>query len=472
MAVGVIYTALSKYSGLLISLIISAILARLLTPNDFGVVAIATVLITFFRIFSDLGFGPAIVQFKNLSKVDISNIYSFTVYLGLALAIIFYLLSYSISAIYKNEQLINVCKLLSISVLFSTLNIVPNALLMKAKNFRFVAIRTVTIQILVGIISIITAFYGWGVYALLLSSILSSIFIYIANYRKSPVKFNITTDIESIKKVASYSVYQFLFSLQNFFTRNLDKLLIGKFFGMNLLGYYEKSYRLMLLPVQNITDVITPVMHPVFSDIQNDSQRQMKGFLHVTRLLGLIGFPLSAFLFFASKELVLIVFGPQWESSIPVFKILSFTVGLQMMGSTHGSIFQASNNTKALFYIGLINTIINLTGLLIGIYFGGTIESVATMMLVTFIIGLWNYNVMFKIIFHSSSLPFYKSMILPLILAGIIFTALFFVSPLIDNMNLFSTLLIKASISASLFFGYLLVTKDTDLFLLINKIQH
>ena len=117
---------------------------------------------------------------------------------------------------------------------------------------------------------------------------------------------------------------------------------------MNSLGYYEKSYRLMMLPLQNITHVISPVMHPVFSNFQDDPLKLALSYEKVIRILAFIGFPLSVLLWFCAKEITLILFGDQWLPSVPVFQILSLSVGIQIILSTSGSIYQAANdnNTK------------------------------------------------------------------------------------------------------------------------------
>lgn len=270
LASGVFYTAISKYTGIFISLIVTAILARLLSPDEFGVVAVATVIITFFGIFTDLGISPAIIQNKELKEKDLSNIFSFTIFGGILLSVLFFISSWMIGNYYKNETLITICQLLSINLLFSALNIVPNALLYKDKLFRYIALRSLIVQLIGGFLSVIAALANAGLYALIINPIFSSIFIFIISYRKKPQQISFTLGLVSIKKILTFSSYQFLFNVINYFSRNLDKLLIGRYMSMGELGYYEKSYRLMMLPLQNITHVISPVMHPVFSEMQDD----------------------------------------------------------------------------------------------------------------------------------------------------------------------------------------------------------
>ncbi len=395
---GFIYTAFAKYSGILISLAVTAVLSRMLPPEDFGVIAVASVFIVFFGIFSDMGLSAAIVQKRNLSVSDLKSLFSYTLFLGVILAVIFFFSSWLIARFYDDSQLIAVCQILSVNVLFATWSIVPNGLLLRDKQFKFIGVRTISVQIILAVISILAAYAGMGIFALLINPVGGSILIFILSYIKSPVGLTFHPRLESVKKIASYSSYTFGFSLINYFTRNLDKLLIGKVFGMIPLGYYEKSYKLMLLPVQNLTHVITPVLHPVLADYQDDTSQQINKYLKLINVLSLVGFPVTAFLYFTAEPLVILIFGQQWMPSVPVFKILSLSVGLQITGSTIGAFLQATNKTKQLFILGTLNTISNVIGLVIGAYVIGSVEGVAWMFVAMMYFGLWNLWYIAKVV--------------------------------------------------------------------------
>ena len=374
---GVFYTAIAKYSGIIISLVVAGILARLLSPDDFGIVAIATVIISFFAIFTDMGLSPAIIQNKALTQDDLTNIYSFTFWTGIAVALLFFIASWPISAYYDSPILRTLCQLLSINLFFASVNIVPGALFYKNKEFKFIAIRSFVIQITAGTGAVIAALSGAGLYALLITPIVSSILIYIISFHRYPQHLRMTLGLSSIRKIFSYSVYQFLFNVICYFSRNLDKLLIGKHMGMSDLGYYEKSYRLMMLPLQNITQVVTPVMHPIFSDFQDDKMKLATSYERIIRFLAFIGLPLSVLLFFTAEEVTLIIFGNQWLPSVAVFRILALSVGIQIILSSSGSIFQAAGDTRSLFICGLFSSTLNVAGIVLGIFYFGTLTAIA-----------------------------------------------------------------------------------------------
>lgn len=467
---GIFYTAIAKYSSIFIALIVTGVLSRLLTSDDFGIVAIATVIISFFNIFTDIGLSPAIVQKKELTEKDLSNIFSFTLWVGIAISILFYLFSWLIGAYYESYTLTKLCQLLAINLFFASANIVPNALFYKNKEFKFIAKRTFSIQISAGVISIAVAFMGGGLYALLINPILSSILLFAISFRKYPQKARFTLGLESIRKIFSYSAYQFMFNIINYFSRNLDKLLIGKHMGMSPLGYYEKSYRTMMLPLQNITQVITPVMHPIFSDYQNDLNKLALSYEKIVRFLSFIGFPLSAILFFTASEIIQILYGSQWQPSIPVFEILALSVGVQIVLSSSGSIFQAANDTRSMFICGLFSATLNVTGIAIGIFFFKSLEAIAWCLCITFTLNfLQCYWMMYKVTFKRNIFLFFRQLISPLVVTILLSIILYATSYILSEQHILVSITTKGTIFIIIFICYIQFTKEYNIF---SKITH
>lgn len=461
---GVFYTALAKYSGIIVSLVIAGILARLLSPDDFGIVAIATVIIAFFGIFTDMGVSPAIIQNKTLTEGDLTNIFSFTFWTGIVVSLLFFAASWPISIYYNSPILRTLCQLLSINLFFASANIVPGALFYKNKEFKFIAIRSFVIQITSGAGAVTAALYGAGLYALIISPIISSVLIFAISFHRYPQRLHATLGLQSIRKIFSYSAYQFLFNVICYFSRNLDKLLIGKYMNMSALGYYEKSYRLMMLPLQNITQVITPVMHPIFSDFQNDQERLASSYERIVKILAFIGLPLSVLLFFTAKEITLIIFGDQWLPSIPVFQILSLSVGIQIILSSSGSIFQAAGDTRSLFVCGLFSSILNVTGILLGIFYYDTLTAVATCITITFTINFIQcYWMMYRITFKRNFLLFARQLVSPIIVSLLVALCLLPLYHIMGGINIFITLIVKSIISLIIFGVYIQMTGTYDI---------
>lgn len=370
---GVFYTSIAKYIGLFVSLLITFILARLLTPEDFGVIAIAYMIINFINLLTDFGFGPAIVQIE-LDDRDIGSLFSLTTIVGAIAGLIVFFVATPISIYYANDALVGIVRILALNVLFASLNTVPYALLLKAKRFKSIAIRTLITQIGAGIIAVTLAYFGYGVYSLAVQSIIGVILGFAFNYYCAPIKVGIPVYKNTVRKVFSFSIYQFLASVFQFFTKDIDKPIVGRFFNMQLLGYYEKSYRLMQLPVGNLSSVFAPVMQPVFRDFRDNMIEMKNKYGKLLEYMSIVSFPLSVFLFFEASDLILLCYGKQWINAIEPFRMLSFSVGFQILLMTTGPLCQSCGKVKVMFINNLVEFVIVIASLLVGIYF----ESIRT----------------------------------------------------------------------------------------------
>ncbi len=440
---GVAYTAIAKYLNILVSLVVTAILARLLYPEDFGIIAIATVFIGLITLLTGSGLSPAIIQRQNLNKSEIESLFSFTLYLSLIATLIFYFSIPVISKFYNSRILENICYLLLINVFFSVINIVPNALLFKDKKFKYIAIRTIVVQSSLGILSVIGAYFGLGVYALLVNPIIGSILLFAVSYRCYKIKLRLQFDLLVVREVLPYSIFQVGFNILNFTYRNVDKILIGRYFGMNELGFYEKSYRLMMLPLENFSNVINPVLHPLLSEYQNTPTFIFDKYKKLTRYFGYVGFILTSFCFVNANNIVLILFGEKWIPSISIFRILSLSIGLQVIQSAVGAVFQATGNVKLLFYSGFFSFIITCSAIIVGIICKNIIY-LATFLVIAFFISFFIYHyVLVHNVMRESLWSFLSSLIKPLI-CGLIMGAVLFFTKVI---NLTSNIYIEFALS-------------------------
>lgn len=392
-----IINAIGKYSKVLLGIIVEVVLARLLTPHDYGIVAVITVFTTFFMVLSDMGLGTAVIQRKDLTKYDIDQLYTFSVYIAFILAIVFYIFSFVISSFYENVIYIRIGHLLSISLFFNTLNMVPNGVLNRQKLFVTIAIRTLVVYTIAAIITIIVAYLGARYYALVFQTILTSILTFFWNIKTTKLKFKIKYDNRPLKSVANYSGFQFAFNLLNYFSRNLDSLLAGRFIGSTLLGYYNKAYTLMQYPISNLTGVITPVLHPILSDYQNNKDILYEKYMQVVKLLTAVGIWAEAICIFAGSEIIYIMYGNKWNNSVICFQLLAISIATQMINSSSGAAFQALSNTRLLFIQGILNTFITVVAIIVGVFYGKTIYALALYVSLSF---LANFIVSFFFLVH------------------------------------------------------------------------
>lgn len=460
---GVFYNGLARYSNVVVSIIIGATLARLLTPEEFGVVAILTVFIAFFNLLSSFGISAAIVQNKTLSDSDNSSIFSLTFILGLFFSLLFYFSAPLIASFYNNPVLIDLTRLMSLAIFFNTIKIVPHALAMKDLRFKEIGIITVIVHIITGVAAIILAYNGFSYYALVINAIMNGVLLFGFYFYLAPVKPIFGIKKNAIRKIAKFSTYQFLFQFINYFAGNADNLLIGKFFSTSALGFYEKAYKLMMLPVQNLTFVITPVLHPILSEYQNNKKVIYETYYKIVKILAIIGFPLSIFLFFSSTEIVNIMYGSQWVESIPVFRYLALAVGIQVVLSSTGSIFQATDRTDLLFLSGLLSTILVLLGIFYGLFIGESLVAIGQGILLAFSINMFQafYLLVAKSL-ENSFLKFLRVFIFPAILSLGIAISLYLSNYFLTFENHLLSIMYKFVV-ASITFGLILFASKENL---------
>ena len=258
----------------------------------------------------------------------------------------------------------------------------------------------------------------------------------------------------------SFLSFQFAFSFCNYFSRNLDKLIIGKYFNMTQLGYYDKSYHLMMLPVQNIAYVIDPVLHPVLSTLQSDKHDLAIKNRKLAVVVSVLSFPIGLILYFCSGELITIVYGDQWDAAIPVFRILALSLPLQMILSTNVPLFQAAGKTNHLFFSGILNTSFTVTGFLVAIYLNDTIEAVAWSWDITLTINFINtYLILHVFTLKERYLPYLSALIPQIVNSILTFVVL----------SLASTLLTELPLIVSLVCKVVLISACTLLFALMLK---
>ena len=459
-----VITAISKYINIFLGIFFSAILARILTPNDYGIVAIVSVFTSFFIVLSNCGLGIAVIQRKDFNNDDINSLFTFSFYLGLVLSSIFILLAYPISLFYKDKVYIPICCLLSISIFFNTINAIPDGLLRKNKKFFLIALRLIVVSIVTYGLTIVFALLNFNYYSLVIQSILSGLLVFIWNLKNVKLRLVKKVNWSVLKSIFEYSGYNFLFNFFNYFSRNLDKIIIGKALGNEELAQYNKAYHFMLYPVQNLTNIITPTLHPILSEFQNDVIIIYEKYIRIIKLLSLVGVFVTAVCFINSKEIITIMYGNQWTSAITCFKFMSLAIWSQMIGGTTGAVFAALNDTKSHFYI----TIVNFITILLGIFIGNIFRSIDIISLcVSIVLNLHfftNFPTLIKKTMQLSYINFLKKLS-PDILILILLLILIIPLSHLSITNIFLSLLIKSSIIALVFIVLITLLKQWSYFL-------
>ena len=461
-----IWSAFGVYTNRFLSLGIAAVLSRLLTPKDFGTIAMVTVISGFMSIFAESGIGSVAVQFRKLEKRDHQTMLTLSLCLGLVFAFLLAALGSYIAVFFHNSDLKLVVVVMAVAIPFSTLGIVPRGLLQRDMRFREISVINIGAALGAGLIGILMACTGWGYWALVAQTLANSLFsscftMFIA--RLAPVP---RWDIRIVKEIFNYSGNLTLFSMINYWARNLDNLLIGKFIGSAPLGYYNRAYQLMMLPLSMLTGVITPVLHSALAERQNDIPAMYRGYLKVIKMIGLISIPGMTYAVILSPELIHVVWGNQWEQTIPIFAILGLNGLFQPILSTTGTVFLARNKTDLLFKCGIISTILLCSGIVVGLPYG--IKGVAIGY--TIASYLWVLPLMYLVCVKLLEGRFYDFVLAvknPFIFSALLSPAVFYLALFTrKTMTDIVTLLITFSFSFLLYSLFLLIC-EREVFLKI-----
>ena len=422
---GLKWSSISKFGGQFIQFITLIILARLLDPEDFGLMASAMVVIGFVNVFRDLGLSSAIIQKKEISIELFSSVFWLSVISGIILMLLLIIFSVQISYFFNAVDLIPIIRVLAIGFVFSGFSILQQALLEKELRFKLIAKFELFSIIISAVIGISFALNNYGVWSLVFQNLAYTFIFSLLIGIKLPQKPRMIFKWSQIKSVANFSLNLSGFNILNYFVRNADYILIQKYLGAQSLGYYTLAYRIMLYPLQNISGIFIRVMYPVFSKIQDDNKKLQDIFLKIVNSIALLSFPLMLGLFAISDNFITVVFGMKWQPVITLILILSPLGLLQSVYTPAGLLFQTKARTDLWFKWGLITGILFVSAFWFGLKWG--ISGVAIAYLIVNLIVIYpGLAIPFKLIelkvsrfLHSLSRTFIISFIMFVIIINI-----------------------------------------------------
>lgn len=391
---GAIWNSLSSVSLTGLNFVITAILARLLTPNAFGVMGMIQTTIALINMMNQFGLAPAIIQGENLNQKRLSSLFWFNMLIGIIMTAIVYFSSNFIALFFSQPELTELLKLISFVFTIVSFSFIQQSLLRKEMKFKELFNINILSTILYGAIAIVLALNDFGVHALVYGFIAKNIIVtllIILYYKWLPSMF---FSFYIIKDLLNFGIYVFGTSIINYFNRNLDYLLIGRFLGSEALGYYTLAYKLMLVPVRKIGGVINNTFLPAFSEMKDNKISIKKYYLKVLGLIALITFPMMGGLFIVAPEMILTVYGQNWIPVIILIQILSITGAVQSIGTTVGTILLSQGRSDISFKFNLfliinlaVAMIIGMKWGIVGVAYGVTIVSFYTFWISMYITG-------------------------------------------------------------------------------------
>ncbi len=380
---GTVWSAISTGGKQLLTIASVATVARKLGPGAYGVMGMAGLLLLLVSMLRDLGTGVAIIQKSTLSKRLLSSLFWVNVLTGMVAASIVAISAPFMARFFHQPLLMPILTVLSISFVLTATGVVHNSLLYREMQYQKLAIADLSAAALTYLVALSFAYSGFGVWSLVfanLTSALSATLFYWLACRWRP---SLILDRKEVESVLGFSLNLTGFVFFNFFSRNADNIIVGKFRGDAELGNYSMAYNLMLAPMSNITAVIAQVTFPAFARIQDDISRFRSAYMRQLMLIGLITFPLMAGMGVLADPLIRAVLKDKWAGAIPIFQILAPVGLVQSIWTMIGTICNARGRTDLMFRMGLGTSVVLVIAFLIGVRYGAV--GVAAAYAITFL---------------------------------------------------------------------------------------
>lgn len=381
---GVGWSTLTNVGTQVIRFGIFFVLAHFLSPRDFGLVGMAMAAIAFAQVFQTGGLGLALIQRKTLSESQVSSGFWAIVCLASCLTVILLAASSWVGRFYENQQVIPILAALAFAFLFGALMVVPRVLIVRAIDFRKLFVIETGSALLGGVIALAAAYQGFGVWSLVAGTIAESLCKMTLLWAYTRWLPRMIFELDSLKPLLPGALPVLGFAMVNYFALNMDYLIIGKYLGPVALGLYTLAYKIMLLPLSQVSEALASVALPGFSSIQDDRTKVGKGFLKMSRYISFITFPAMAGLAVVAPEAIYVFFGDRWMPAAEVLRVLTIVGAVASIQSITGLIFLSQGRSDVLLKWSLFGTACYVVGFFSGLPWG--INGVATGYAISFVV--------------------------------------------------------------------------------------
>lgn len=366
----VLWSAIERFSVQGIQFLLSIIIARLLLPTDYGLIAMLSIFMAIAQTFIDSGFANALIQKKNRTETDYSTAFFFNIVISVVLYFLLYLSSPAIADFYHQEELNAITRIVGISLIINSFGIVQQAKLTIALNFKRQAIASLTAVIISGIIGVGMAYHGYGAWALVWQSLLNN-FLRVALlwfFSKWVPLFCFSN--ESFRTLFSFGSKILLSSLLHTIYTNLYTLIIGKKFSAGELGYYNRAFTLAQFPSTNLTNVIVRAVYPIQCRLQDDDEQLRSMFLKYMRMACYLIFPVMIGFCALAEPLVRLLLTDKWLPAVPLLQILCIAYMWDPIMKINHNMLNVKGRSDYFLYAEVLKKIVAFSILFLTIPFG------------------------------------------------------------------------------------------------------
>lgn len=370
-ASSMVWMAIQKYSTMIIQFISGIVLARLLTPYDYGCIGMLSIFMVLAEAFIDGGFGSALIQKKRPTQEDYSTIFFWNLFMAVILYAVLFACAPLIARFYKIPLLTKVLRVQGVILFIYAFNIVQRNQLQKQLNFKTLSIITLISAIIALVVTIVLAYKGFGVWALVVQHILVALIPAIAFWFFVKWRPILVFSWKSFKELFDFGLYMFLIHLINQFSVQLQGLLIGRFYNASTMGYYSKALRTESMASHSISSVMTQVTFPLYAEMQDNKQAIASAIKRFTMTLSYFSFPLLFLLLLVAKPLFVILYSERWLPSVPYFQALCIAGLASCLQAVNVQSISAIGKSKLNFIWTVIKRTIGIGIVIIGLVFWG-----------------------------------------------------------------------------------------------------
>lgn len=360
---------------------VQILLTRLLVPEDFGLVALAFVVVNLGALLTGLGFAQALLQVRVLTKHLVDAAFVGSALISAQLALLVAAGAGPLSALLGDPDLEPVLRVLALIFLFQGIEGVPNALLRRRLMFRAFILSSTWGTVLGGLTGVLLGLAGAGVWALvgfaLIEAVVATSLGWLFAIRAGVWRPGLTGDLRPLRTLLGYTGAVTASRLLYFGARNADNLIVGRVLGTTSLGYYGLAYRVMLYPIQRGSEVLSHVALPAFALMQDEPERLCKAYLRSVRALAAMVVPVTVGVAVTAHHLVPVVFGPVWEPAVVPLRILALSGPAVALMRLNGTLWEATGRAGLSLWMSVIALVVLVPGFLVGVRWGTTGVAVA-----------------------------------------------------------------------------------------------
>ena len=371
-ATGASWSAVATLGGQVVQFGASLVLARLLSPSDYGTMASVYVITGFAILFFELGLSSAVVALRDPTERDLSTAFWINALGGVVFTALLAGAGPIVAKFFDNDVLRVLTPVVGLTFLFG-LGSVHNALLQKQLKFRSIAAISVTSSSLGLATTIGLAASGVGVYALAVGPIVTSASASAMSWTLVPWRPTSFISRDALPRLWRFSGGQLGFNVVNYWGRNADNFMIARWVGTASLGFYNKAYSLMLLPVQQVSGVLGRVMFPALAAMEDDRERVAAGYRRALRVINVITVPVLVGMAATAPGLVPLLWGDQWLGAVSFLMVLSLAGVPQCLVTSVGWLYQSQNRTGRMFRMGLITSLLGIALMVLGLWVDGAL---------------------------------------------------------------------------------------------------